>query len=148
VSVAAILNGASNRRQVETISPEDTVREAVRRLNGPPRIGSLVVCRPGERRVVGLISERDIVRGLGRHRGHLLDMRVSEVMSRNVPVCGPDDTISFAMREMTRTRYRHLPVVENGELVGLISIGDVVKSRLRDMELEAAVLRDLYAARR
>jgi len=74
-------------------------------------------------------------------------MRVTDVMSRNVPICSPQDSIARLMQQMTASRYRHVPVVAGGELAGLISIGDVVKARVADMELETGLLRDLYIAR-
>lgn len=135
-------------RTVQTVSPDATVAEAVAQLGGPPRIGALVVCAGGERKVAGMLTERDVIRGLNKHAAQLLAMKVSEIMSRNVPLCSPGDSIAHLMREMTRSRYRHLPVVDNGKLAGLVSIGDVVKHRVEEMELEAGVLRDLYIARR
>lgn len=132
---------------VETIGPEALVSDAVRGLNGPPRIGALVVCPDARRRVAGMITERDIIRGLGRHGARMLTLPVREVMSVYVPHCAPADSITLVMQEMTRSRYRHLPVVEKGRLVGIVSIGDVVKHRLAEVELEAGVLRDIYLAR-
>lgn len=138
----------SKGRSVETIEPWATVAEAVGRLTGPPRIGALVVCEDAERRVAGIIGERDLIPALSKHGARLLEMQVAVVMSRDVPVCSPDDSIAYLMLEMTRSRYRHMPVVDGGKLSGLISIGDVVKARLEEMELETGVLRDLYIARR
>lgn len=135
-------------RSVETIDADASIAEAIGRLNGPPQIGSLVV--PDElaqRPFAGTVTERDIIRALGKYGGKLLTMRVSDVMSRNVPVCSPQDSIARLMQQMTASRYRHVPVVERGELVGLVSIGDVVKARVADMELETSLLRDLYIAR-
>lgn len=131
----------SKGTKVETVRPDVIVVAAVHRLV-MKGIGALVVSEDGER-LVGLFAERDVVRGLASHGARLMNMRVGEVMSRGVPVCSPNDTISTAMAEMTRSRNRHLPVVDNGKLCGLISVGDVVKQRLEDMELEAMVLRDL-----
>jgi CBS domain-containing protein len=133
-------------RHVETIAPDATVLMAVHRLTSM-KIGALVVSVDGER-VEGVLSERDIVSGLLHHGDRLTDLRVREVMARSVPVCGPGDTIKQAMAQMTRTRNRHLPVVDDGKLCGLLSIGDVVKNRLEEMELETNVLRDAYIARR
>jgi CBS domain-containing protein len=96
---------------------------------------------------VGTLTERDIIRGLGKYGAKLLTMQVTNVMSRNVPVCSPEDSITRLMQQMTASRYRHLPVVDGGELVGLVSIGDVVKARIEEMELETGLLRDLYIAR-
>ncbi len=137
----------SKGRSVEVIEPWASVAEAVRRLNGPPTIGALVVCADAARRVAGMITERDIVRALGKHGTRVLDMQVEDVMSRHVPVCSPEDSVASLMQEMTRSRYRQVPVVENNRLIGIVSIGDVVKERLAEMELETGVLRDLYIAR-
>lgn len=137
----------SKGRSVETIEPAATIAEAVRRLNGPPRIGALVVLAEDWRRVAGMITERNIIRALGNHGAGLLGMQVRDVMSRNVPACSPQDSIARLAQEMTTSRYRHLPVVHRGELVGLVSIGDVVKARLTDMELETGLLRDLCIVR-
>ncbi|MDQ4092464.1 MAG: CBS domain-containing protein, partial [Actinomycetota bacterium] len=116
--------------------------------NGPPQIGALVICGDeGQRPIAGTLTERDIIRNLGKYGAKLLTMRVSDVMSRNVPVCAPQDSIARLMQQMTASRYRHLPVIHRGELVGLVSIGDVVKARVSDMELETGLLRDLYIAR-
>ena len=131
--------------EVETIRPDAKVLMAVHRLR-MQNVGALVVSRDGLR-VEGVISERDVVRGLARHGGELLDMSVVAVMSRQVPVCGPDDSLTSVMAQMTRTRNRHIPVVEDGELCGIVSVGDVVKHRLEEMELETNVLRDAYLTR-
>lgn len=138
----------SKGRSVEIIEVDASIAEAVVRLNGPPQIGALIVCDEHEQRpLVGTLTERDIIRGLGKYGAKLLTMQVTNVMSRNVPVCSPEDSITRLMHQMTASRYRHLPVVHRGELVGLVSIGDVVKARIADMELETGLLRDLYIAR-
>lgn len=128
--------------EVETVRPDSPVRMAVHRLT-VLGIGALIVSDDGER-LAGMLSERDVVRGLARHGSRLLDMRVAEVMSTAASVCSLTTSIEEAMAEMTRSRNRHLPVIEEGRLRGLISIGDVVKHRLDEMKLEAAVLRDAY----
>jgi CBS domain-containing protein len=130
---------------VETIPPDASVADAAQRLR-TKGIGSLVVSR-GDDRVDGLISERDIVLGLARQGGRVLELRVADVMARSVPACTPDDTVKHVMAQMTLHRNRHLPVIENGRLCGLISIGDVVKNRLEELELETTVMRDAYLAR-
>lgn len=138
----------SKGRSVETIELDASIAEAVRKLNGPPRIGALVVrSDDAQRRIVGTITERDIIRALDKYGSTLLSMQVTEIMSRNVPVCSPQDSIARLAQQMTSSRYRHMPVVDRGRLVGLVSIGDVVKARLTDMELETGLLRDLYLAR-
>jgi CBS domain-containing protein len=133
-------------RQVSTIQPWATVEEAVDRLAGPPRIGSLVVTGV-VRGLTGILRERDVVRGMGRHGAAVLDMRVSEIMTYRVPTCAPNDSVVLVMSLMTRTRHRHIPVLDQGELVGLVSIGDLVRARVDEMELEIGVLRDMHAAR-
>ena len=131
---------------VETIRPDAKVLIAVHRMR-MQNVGSLVVSRDGER-VEGVLCERDIVRGLTRHGADLLDMSVVAVMSRTVPMCSPGDSLTAVMDQMTRTRNRHVPVVDGtGRLCGIVSIGDVVKHRLEDMALETSVLRDAYLTR-
>jgi CBS domain-containing protein len=134
-------------RDVETIHPDGDLRLALHRL-ASRGIGALVVTPDGTT-VDGTISERDVVRGLNKHGAALLDLPASAVMSRHAPTCSPSDTLQHVMAEMTRSRHRHLPVLDgDGHLCGIISIGDVVKHRLEEMELEASVLRDAYIARR
>ncbi len=133
-------------REVETIAAGATVAMAIQ-LFGAKGIGALVVTSDTGG-VEGVLSERDVVRALARFGGDVLGMRVDDVMSRPAPVCAPGDTVKQVMTEMTRTRHRHLPVVHEGRLAGIVSIGDVVKSRLEELELEANVLRDAYIAHR
>jgi CBS domain-containing protein len=144
VKVREILDAKG--RRVVTIRPDATVATAVHRL-ALERIGALVVSEDG-RRVAGILSERDVVAALAGEGAELLatSRRVADVMTRNVVTCTPDDTVKHVMREMTRRRFRHLPVLEGGQLAGIVSIGDVVKSRLEEVELEATVLRDAYIA--
>jgi CBS domain-containing protein len=131
--------------EVETIRPEAKVLMAVHRMR-MQNVGALVVSRDGK--VEGVLSERDVVRGLTRHGADLLEMSVVAVMSRPVPVCSPGDSIVTVMAQMTRTRNRHVPVVDaDGQLCGIVSVGDVVKHRLEEMELETNVLRDAYLTR-
>lgn len=132
--------------RVVTIRPDASVSTAVHRLV-LERIGALVVSEDG-RRVAGIISERDIVVALAKDGAELLapGHRVADLMTSHVVTCTPDDTVKQIMAEMTRRRVRHIPVVENGQLAGIVSIGDVVKSRLSEVELEATVLRDAYMA--
>jgi CBS domain-containing protein len=143
MKVEGILHGKG--AQVETIRPDAKVQMAVHRMR-MQNVGALVVSRDGER-VEGVLSERDLVRALAKHGGDLLEMSVVAVMSRTVPICSPDDSLVFVMDQMTRTRQRHLPVVVDGRLCGIVSIGDVVKHRLEEMELETNVLRDAYLTR-
>lgn len=138
MKVESILSGKG--RAVHTIGSGTSLVLAVHQLSSLG-IGALVVTDDGQR-AAGLLGEREIVRGLAKHGPRLLDLRVGDVMTRSVPVCSPDDTLQHVMREMTRTRNRHLPVVGATGLCGLVSIGDVVKHRLEELELEALVLRD------
>ena len=128
-------------REVETIRPEATVTMAIQ-VFAAKGIGALVVTADGES-VEGVLSERDVVRGLARFGGDVLGMRVAEVMSQPA-LCTPAATVKHIMEEMTRSRHRHLPVVDEGRLAGIVSIGDVVKSRLEELELETNVLREAY----
>ena len=131
---------------VETIRPDAKVLVAVHRMT-MQNVGALVVSRDGEK-VDGVLSERDVVRGLTSHGAGLVEMSVVAVMSRAVPTCAPADSLASVMSQMTRTRNRHVPVVEGGRLCGIVSVGDVVKHRLEEMELETNVLRDAYFTRR
>lgn len=131
---------------VETIRPDAKVLVAVHRMR-MQNVGALVVCRDGEK-IDGVLSERDVVRGLTRHGADLLEMSVAAVMTKPVPVCSPGDLLATVMAQMTRTRNRHLPVVDgDGRLCGIVSVGDGVKNRLEEMELETSVLRDAYLTR-
>jgi CBS domain-containing protein len=137
---------AAKGQRVVTIRPDATIATAVHRL-ALERIGALVVSEDGST-IAGILSERDIVQGLAQDGGAIMgtDRRVADLMTKNVTACRPDDQVKAIMAEMTRRRVRHLPVVENGRLIGIVSIGDVVKSRLEEMELETLVLRDAYIA--
>lgn len=132
-------------REVATIRSESTISTATNllKLKG---IGALVVSEDGSQ-VAGIISERDIVRGLVDHGHELLNMRVSELMTRTVKTCALDADVTEIMGEMTRSRVRHLPVLEKGALVGIVSIGDAVKIRLDELETETNVLRDFIVGR-
>ncbi len=144
MNVASILKAKG--RKVETIKSDAAMVMAVHKL-ASLRIGALVVSGDGER-VDGILAERDVIRGLGKHGARLMDMKVSDVMTKGVPVCSPEDSVIMVMAEMTRSRNRHLPVVDGGRLCGIISVGDVVKNRLDEMQLQAEVLRDVYIASR
>lgn len=133
--VAAVLKRKGH--QVITTVPETTVA-AVAELLADNRIGAILVM-DGER-IAGIISERDIIRGLARRGSSVLDKPVAELMTQDVLHCRPSDTIAEVMAVMTQKRIRHLPVVED-KLVGMISIGDVVKQRLDETELEVETLR-------
>ncbi len=131
--------------EVVTIESETLVLLALHEMNRR-NIGALVVTNDGER-VLGMISDRDIARGLIRHGNHLMSLPVKTVMTRQVPYCRPGDDTNECMATMTENRQRHLPVLDGGRLCGVISIGDLVKNRLEELELERNVLRDYVAAR-
>lgn len=130
---------------VATLTPEATVWEALSSL-GEHRIGALVVSADG-RHPVGIVSERDIVRRLNEQGASVLDGSVSDIMVREVFCASPDDEVVSLMSEMTSRRIRHVPVVRDGELVGIVSIGDVVKNRLDDLEEDNRALVDYIHAR-
>jgi len=130
-------------RAVETIRPGETVGAAIDMLVSR-NIGALVASEDGEK-VEGIISERDIIHALTRHGPHLLSLSVSEVMTRPVVTCDPAESVGELMAEMTSRRIRHLPVVQDGRLCGIVSIGDLVKNRLDEIEYEASSLRSFIA---
>lgn len=130
---------------VATIKSDATVSEAVTEL-GANHIGALVVSNDGEH-IDGIVSERDIVRGLADARGALLLQSVESIMTSKVFTCGKDDEVESLMEVMTERRFRHVPVVEEGRLCGIISIGDVVKSRIGELEKDRRELVDYINAR-
>jgi CBS domain-containing protein len=138
MNVKAILSTKGS--EVITIAPTATLEEAIAVLT-KNRIGAVVVLGP-EQRVIGILSERDIVRALSEHGADALKHPLSQTMTRIVVTCGEGDTISEIMERMTRGRFRHVPVLEQDRLIGIISIGDVVKQRLGEMERESEQLRD------
>lgn len=142
MSVGAILKAKGS--EVETIAKDATVAEAVDRLRNA-EIGALVVSSDG-RTVDGVLSERDVVSGLADHGADILSRKVEDVMTSRVATCSPEDGVEKVMLEMTELRARHFPVVEGDRLVGIVSIGDVVKNRLDEVQLEKNVLRDSYIA--
>jgi CBS domain-containing protein len=138
MTVKAILSAKGG--EVATIEPSATVAAAAKRL-AERRIGALVVTG-ADRRVIGIVSERDIVQALAVRGTAALDMPLSDIMTRKVTTCSPPDTISSLMERMTQGKFRHLPVIDQGRLVGIVSIGDAVKHRLEQMEREQSALRD------
>jgi len=128
---------------VVIIAPAATIADAIELLR-EKRIGAVVVTSDGKA-PQGILSERDIVRGLGAHGAALLTRRVEEIMTRAVVTCGPHDRVADLMALMTERRIRHLPVMRNGVLAGLVSIGDVVKNRLDEIELETSSLKTYIA---
>ncbi len=141
MNVETILRGKG--RTVATIRPDETVAAASAALCDR-NVGALVVSDDGEA-VDGIISERDIVHGLADHGGALLSLHVAEAMTRRVITCAPADSVADLMALMTNRRIRHLPVVRDARLVGIVSIGDLVKSRLDEIEYEARSLRSFIA---
>ena len=130
---------------VTTMPGEALVADAVRLLN-EQRIGSIVITnRRGE--IDGILSERDIVHALAERGLDLLEARVADLMTRHVFTCTPDTSLEELMRQMTQRRIRHLPVLSGGQLCGIISIGDVVKNRLMELETEATTLREYIGGR-
>jgi CBS domain-containing protein len=125
---------------VISIEPTANLETAVRTL-AEHRIGALLVLGT-DRRVIGILSERDIVRVLAEQGASVLSQPLSQVMTRKVVTCNSSDTIGVIMERMTAGKFRHLPVVEQEQVIGIISIGDVVKYRLQEMEHESAALRD------
>ena len=137
MTVRAILD--SKGHHILSVEPETKLSAAVKILC-ERKIGAVLVMSDG--RVEGILSERDIVRVLGDRGARVLDEPVSAVMTRKVVSCRQSDTVAGIMEMMTIGKFRHLPVVEEGMVVGLISIGDVVKWRVREFEIEQEALRD------
>ena len=129
--------------EVFSIAPDATLKAAADQMR-VHHVAALVVANGG--RFEGLVSEREIARAVADQDNRAPAVRVDEVMVRNVPTVSVGDGLRRAMRLMSNSRVRHLPVLEDGRLVGLVSIGDVVKQRLEDLETEANVLRDVAIA--
>jgi len=125
---------------VVKVTSSDTVRTTLLRLK-THNFGALVVSDDGEQ-VSGIISERDLVRAMVDHGAGTLDMVVGELMTQNVQTCSPEDDIEDVMDTMTNGRFRHMPVVVAGRIVGLVSIGDLVKHRMRELVDETKALRE------
>ncbi|GAC1331341.1 MAG: CBS domain-containing protein [Bradyrhizobium sp.] len=137
MTVRAILD--SKGHQIESVGPDAKLSAAIKTL-AERRIGAVLVMNKG--RMEGILSERDIVRVLGERGARVLDEPVSAVMTRKVVSCRQSDTVAGIMEMMTLGKFRHLPVVEEGTVVGLISIGDIVKWRVREYEMEQEALRE------
>jgi len=129
---------------VYTISPGTTLAQIAQQLS-TRRIGSVLVMADADT-VAGIVSERDLVRAMAKHGAAALELEVRQVMTRDVKTCHPDDPIEHVMELMTHGRFRHLPVVDHGELIGLISIGDVVKARLEETRHETEALKAYIVA--
>ncbi|MCV0387637.1 MULTISPECIES: CBS domain-containing protein [unclassified Nitrobacter] len=130
---------------VTTIGPEANIKSAAGWLRAK-NIGALVVTRGDT--VLGLVSEREIVDAFSRYGEAAGSMRVKEIMPHGLTTVSPDESVTRVMRLMTHHRVRHLPVLRGGKLAGIVSIGDVVKYRLEELELETNVLRDAYSVSR
>ncbi|HVL20826.1 MAG TPA: CBS domain-containing protein [Amaricoccus sp.] len=129
--------------QIISIKPTETVRAATEIL-AKHRIGALIVSRDGAI-VDGILSERDIVRALGTKGVSILDLRAQDLMTATVIGCHPDDTAISVMERMTDGRFRHMPVIDDNRMIGVISIGDVVKARISEVQVENAALTDMIS---
>ncbi len=138
MTVSIIL--AEKGRETITIEPSASLAEAVRVLAGK-RIGAALILG-ADRRIAGIISERDIVRVLAERGASVLDEPVSQTMTRKVETCTEGETVSSIMERMTAGKFRHMPVVNQGQVVGIVSIGDIVRYRLHQMERESVAMRD------
>lgn len=129
---------------VHTLPESGTLGDAVALLNAH-NIGAIVITDSGGT-IVGILSERDIVRRLGTNPADTLALRIGDCMTRGVVTCSRETTIADVMERMTNFRIRHMPVAEAGELIGIVSIGDVVKHKIEEAEHEAEVLREYIAS--
>jgi CBS domain-containing protein len=136
--VKAILSAKGG--DVISIDPTATLDTAVKTL-AEHKIGALLVLGP-DRRVIGILSERDIVRVLAERGARVLSEPLAQVMTRKVVTCSESDSVGVLMERMTTGKFRHLPVIEDERVIGVVSIGDVVKHRLQEIEQESAALRD------
>src|SRR3982075_2607337 len=137
MTVRSILD--TKGHQILSVEPDAKLSAAVKLL-GERKIGAVLVMNQG--RLEGILSERDIVRVLGERGASVLDEAAGAVMTRKVISCRQSDTVAAIMEMMTLGKFRHLPVLEDGKVVGLISIGDIVKSRVREFEMEQEALRE------
>ncbi|EXG80250.1 CBS domain-containing protein [Cryptosporangium arvum] len=132
--ISDVLRSKSSGSEVATVRPDESVRALLARL-AEHNFGALIVSNDGET-IAGIVSERDIVRRLHEHGARLLDESVSSIMTVDVHTCHSTDDVAHVRGTMTDRRIRHLPVVDEGRLVGLVSIGDVVKSTISELETE------------
>jgi CBS domain-containing protein len=142
MKVAEILK--QKGQNVISVRPTESIETLSHRLR-LARIGAMVVVGEGGA-LDGIISERDVIHGIAEHGAHCLELTVADLMTQRVITCTPEDSVTRIAQQMTENRIRHLPVVEGAKLVGVVSVGDVVKNRLEEMSLEASVLRDLAIA--
>jgi CBS domain-containing protein len=140
MTVKSILAAKALGGDIVTIEPTADLAAAAKCL-AERRIGALVITGAGGR-LAGILSERDIVRMVSENGAAALEMTVGQVMTRNVATCGEDETIASIMERMTAGKFRHMPVVTKGRLAGLVSIGDVVKQRVDEIERESDAMRD------
>ena len=138
MNVKAIL--AAKGGDIVCIEPSADLAAAVKLLS-THRIGAVLIRGAGGR-LSGILSERDIMRAISEHGAAALTLPVGQVMTRNVATCTEDDTIASIMERMTEGKFRHMPVLSKGELIGLVSIGDVVKQRVGEIEQESEAMRD------
>ncbi len=139
MTVAGILNKKGGA--VLTVSQTAQIADAVAKMHRE-RVGALVVSSDN-RTIQGIISERDILAALATHGAALMNMKVEDIMTRRVESCTPEDSLKRVMSTMTQRRFRHMPVIGDDGLCGMISIGDVVKQRLEEAELETNVAREV-----
>jgi CBS domain-containing protein len=140
MNVKAILAAKKLGGDIISIEPTADLAAAAKLLSAH-HVGALLIRGAGGR-LAGILSERDIVRALAEHGAAALEIPVGRAMTREVETCGEDDPIADLMERMTVGKFRHMPVLSNGELVGLISIGDVVKQRVEEIERETEAMRD------
>ena len=139
--VASLLS--SKGSDIVSLRDDQTIADAVALLCERKIGATIVLDKDGK--LAGILSERDIIRGLGISGGDIGGKLVSSLMTSSVECCKPDDTVDSIMQRMTMGRFRHMPVLDDGNLIGIISIGDVVKNRISDLEHEASAMRDYIA---
>lgn len=143
MTVAKLLKAKGTK--VVTIKPTATLRDVIRELN-TGNFGALIVSKDGKS-VVGIISERDVIRALSQHGGDGLNLKVSAVMTKEVVTCAPQDKLDDVLSVMSHRRFRHLPVVEDGALAGVISMTDLMRKHMEDVQQEAEAMRQFITGR-
>ena len=142
MNVKTVLAAKKRSLGGDIVSIEPTANlTAAAKLLSAHRIGAVVILGAGGR-LAGILSERDIVRAVSEHGAAALNLSVGQVMTRNVATCTADESVASIMERMTAGKFRHVPVVTDGKLTGLISIGDVVKHRVEEIESESEAMRD------
>lgn len=141
MNIAQILKAKG--RAVATVRPDTTLLEVSERL-AQKKIGAIVVVGEGGK-MVGIISERDVIRSISEQGPTALAKSVADVMTKSVVSCNETTTLDEMMELMTTHRFRHMPVMEDGSLVGIVSIGDIVKHHLAEIELEVTAMRGYFA---